>query len=65
MQMTLLVVTSDEAICVVFDVYNLFEKGSGSKINLSESKGLWLGSWHGWLDPPVPLDWTSSKIKIL
>lgn len=48
-----------------FDVYNLFEKGSGSKINLSKSKGLWLGSWHGRMDPPVPLDWTSGKIKIV
>ena len=26
---------------------------------------LWLGGWAGRLDPPVPLDWSSVKIKTL
>ena len=49
----------------MFDTYSLFEKGSGAKLNLSKSKGLWLGSWRGRQDPPVSLDWTSNKIKVL
>ena len=35
------------------------------KLNLSKSKGLWLSSWRGGQDPPVSLDQTSSKIKVL
>ena len=62
---TSLVVCSDPAICAVFQTYDLYERGSGSKLNMSKSKGLWLGSWSGRLDPPVNLDWTSVKIKVL
>ena len=29
------------------------------------SKGLWLGSWHGRVDAPVHLDWTSETLKVL
>ena len=43
---TNLVVTSDQPIRAVFETYSLFEKGSGSRLNLSKSKGLWLGSWR-------------------
>ena len=46
-------------------MYAVYEKGSGAKLNQSKSKGLWLGSWAGTLDPPVPLDWFSAKIKTL
>ena len=62
---TSLILTSDDAIMAVFETYSLFEKASGSKLNQSKSKGLWLGSWSGRTDPPVALDWTSSKIKVL
>ena len=62
---TSLIVTSDESIKGVFDTYSLFERGSGSKLNLSKSKGLWLGAWNGRQDPPVVLDWSSVKIKAL
>ena len=43
----------------------MFEKGSGSKLNLSKSKGLWLGRWSGRTDPPVALLWSSVKLKVL
>ena len=62
---TSLIVTTDDSIKGVFDTYSLYERGSGSKLNLSKSKGLWLGSWNGRLDPPVALDSTSVKIKVL
>ena len=62
---TSLIFLSDDAINASFEVYSLFEKASGSKLNQSKSKGLWLGGWSGRTDPPVALDWSSVKIKTL
>ena len=62
---TSLVVCSDDSIRACFKTYALFEKGSGAKLNQSKSKGLWLGSWSGRQDPPVDLDWSSVKLKVL
>ena len=62
---TSLVVCSDDAIRACFEVYDVYERGSGSKLNLSKSKGLWLGPWANRSDPPVTLDWSSVKIKVL
>ena len=61
---TSLVLTSD-SILASFEVYALFERGSGSKLNQAKSKGLWPGPWSGRTDPPVTLDWSSSQVKIL
>ena len=62
---TSLVVTTDDSINASFETYSLFEKGSGAKLNLSKSKGLWLGSWVGRAHSPVALDWSPFKLKIL
>ena len=62
---TMLILSTDDSIKAVFDIYSLFEKASGSRLNQSKSKGLWLGSWVGRVDPPVALDWSPSKLKIL
>ena len=62
---TSLVVCSDDAIRACFEVYDVYERGSGSKLNLSKSKGLWLGPWANRSDPPATLDWSSVKIKVL
>ena len=62
---TTLILSTDDSIKAVFDIYSLFEKASGSRLNKSKSKGPWLGSWVGRLDPPVALDWSLSKLKIL
>ena len=62
---TSLIVSSDDAIKAVFETYALFERASGSKLNQAKSKGLWLGGWCGRTDPPVALEWSSSKIKVL
>ena len=59
------IVLSDAAIRAVFDVYALYEKASGSKINLGKSKGLWLGPWRSRSDSPVAIDWSSPFIKVL
>ena len=57
--------SSDQVIVPVFDTYDLYERGSGSKLNLSKSKGLWQGPWNGRSDSPVAIDWSSVKIKVL
>ena len=62
---TTLVVTSDQAITEVSEVYHVFESGSSAKLNHSKSEGLWLGSWNGRVDAPVDISWTSVKIKVL
>ena len=50
---TSLILTSDDAIVAVFETYALFEQASGSKLNVCR------------VDPPVALDWSSSKLKVL
>ena len=62
---TSLILNSDDSIKAVFETYALFEKASGAKLNQAKSKGLWLGSWSGRSDPPVALDWSSTKLKVL
>ena len=62
---TTLVVTSTSAIIAVFDVFSLYERGSGAKLNLDKCEGLWLGSWNGRTDAPVDISWSSVKVKLL
>ncbi len=59
------IVTSDSGIKAVFETYSRFEKASGSKLNLSKCKGLWLGSWRGRIDSPIAIDWSCTMIKVL
>ena len=56
---------SDAAPVAVFDTYDTFERGTGSKLNLSNCEGLWLGTWRNRIDSRVAIRWTSSKIKVL
>ena len=60
-----LVVSSARSIKKVFSVFSRSELGSGAKLNLAKSKGLWLGSWNGRTDAPVGIEWHSDKIKVL
>ena len=62
---TSLVLTSDESIRACFETFAPFKVASGAKLNRSKSKGLWLGAWSGRSNPPVALDWSSAKLKIL
>ena len=62
---TLLILTSENSIKACFEVYTLFQAAHGAKLNQAKSKGLWLGQWVGQTDPPVALDWSPTKLKIL
>ena len=62
---TSIIVTTDRAILATFEVYDLYQQGSGAKLNLSKCKGLRLGAWNGRVDCPVAIEWGSVKLKIL
>lgn len=62
---TSVVILSDDAITATFEVCDLYERGSGAKLNLAKCKGLWPGAWSGRTDAPVAIEWGSVKVKIL
>ena len=62
---TSVISSSDAARVEVFDTYALFEAGTEAKSNMDKWKGLWLGAWRDRVDAPVPIEWSSSKLKIL
>ena len=62
---TTFVLTSTQAIAVVFVVFSLYERGAGAKLNMAKCEGLWLGSWNGCADLPVDISWSSVKVKVL
>ena len=46
------------------NILNTYCKGSGSKLNVEKSKGLWLGKWNNRIDKPCNFQWCN-KLKIL
>ena len=56
---------TDASTVAVFQTYDCFEIGTGSKLNLEKCEGLWTGAWRHRLDAPVPIVWTSVKMKVL
>ena len=62
---TTLVVSCVPGILAAFDVYSLYERGSGAKLNYGTCEGLWLGCWNGRTDSPVNITWSSVKVKVL
>jgi len=62
---TSIISTSDYATHAFFSTYEKFERGTGSKLNLSKCEGLWLGAWWNRIDSPVSISWSSTKIKVL
>ena len=57
--------SSDRPTRAIFSVYGRFELGTGAELNLSKCEAVWLGSWRGRLDAPVPIKWTTAMIKVL
>ena len=47
------------------EIVHIFEKGSGSKLNLDKTEGMWLGSMDGRRDGPVNIKWRTDYIKVL
>ena len=62
---TTIVCDSDDAVDASFEIYALYERASGARINTTKSKGLWLGPWRHRTDPTVQLRWSSSYLLVL
>ena len=61
---TRLFVSSNNEFSVISDILETYCRGSGSKINVNKSKGLWLGSWRNRKDKPCNFCW-DNKYKII
>ena len=53
------------SITKAFEIVRIFEKGSGSKLNLDKTEGMWFGSMAGRTDGPVNIKWRTDFIKVL
>ena len=50
---------------IIQDILCVYCKGSGSKLNVPKTKGVWLGKWKDRSDNPCGFNWCSRKIKNL
>ena len=62
---TTLILADNYSITQSFNLINIFERGSGSRLNAQKTEGLWLGSAAGKQTGPVNITWTTDKLKIL
>ena len=53
------------SISKAFEIVHISEKGSGSKLNLNKTVGMWFGSMAGRTDGPVNIKWRTDFIKVL
>ena len=54
---TTVVVTTDDSIKEVTNVYDQYERVSGSKLNIGKSKAMWVGKWKDQTDRLHGLNW--------
>ena len=61
-----LLLTDNFAITRAFHVINVFEQGSGSKLNPEKTEGIWVGSKAGQSTGPSAdkMSWKANKIKV-
>ena len=52
---TSILVTTDDSILAVFEVFDRYELGSGARLNLKKCKGLWVGAWLNRAAGPVDI----------
>ena len=57
-------VKSVYSLAALFRVINVYERGSGAKLNVSKTEAMWLGAWRSRADQPFGLTWVT-KMKIL
>ena len=62
---TTLILADNYSITQRFNLINIFERGSSSRLNAQKTEGLWLGSAAGKQTGPVNITWTTEKLKIL
>ena len=57
--------TTDESINEFFCIIDKYEQGTGAKINVEKTEGLWLGNWKKRTDKPFNVDWKNKKVRVL
>ena len=61
---TTLLLKDSRSLASLFELIDLFEKGTGTKLNKSKTEAMWLGAWKFCNDEPHGLTWVR-KMKIL
>ena len=49
----------------VLKLINIYEQGSGSKLDLNKMKGMWLSSKHGQTTGLIDITWVTDQLKLL
>ena len=61
----LLMLLREYSIQEAFTIININEQGSGSKLNLNKTKGMWLSSKRGHTTGPMDITWVTDQLKLL
>ena len=61
---TTLLLKDSRSLASLFELIDLFEKGTGAKLNRSKTEAMWLEAWKFCNDEPHGLTWVR-KMKIL
>ena len=62
--MTTCVIKDVCSLTKLFECVNVYELGSGGKLNRSKTEAMWLGAWMSRTDEPLDLTWVR-KMKVL
>ena len=60
-----LTLVDEYSITKAFEIVRTFEKGSGSKLSLDKTEGMWISSMAGRTDGPVNIKQRTNFIKVL
>ena len=47
-----------------YRMIDIYERGSGSKLNFNKTKGIWLGSKRGQATGPIDITWVTDQLKL-
>ena len=60
-----LTLVDEYSITKAFEIVCIFEKDSGSELNLDKTEGMWFSSMAGRTDSPFNIKWRTDFIKVL
>ena len=60
-----LTLVDEYSIAKAFEIVHIFEKSTGSKLNLDKTEGMWFGSMAGRTDGQLNIKWRTDFIKVL
>ena len=58
-------ITQNRCFKEVIKELNDYEAATGAKINISKTKGLWVGKWKNRSDKPMNIEWTNKNVRSL